>query len=323
MRTVSARHHPPKRAVSVLILLLAAVLAGTCLVTSAPSAAAAPPPVPQVTPTGPASTTSPTTTVEPTATPEPGVSDSVPPSPDIQSGVGQNGGDEAVGAEDECWWANLGCKAKEGITGWFQDLAADALKPVLGFLADTQLGTPEIGSPEMAQAEQIWSTSQTIANACFVLLVTLAGVLLMAGETFGGQASAREVVPRLVLAFVAVNTSLIILGYGIQFANGLARAILMAGGDRIDTDQAGRVLAEGVESSINTGGAFLTMVVLVVVVMAVVLAFIYIVRLAIIMVLIGLAPVALMFHALPLTDGLARLWWRGITGALAIQVCQS
>ncbi|MFC6879654.1 hypothetical protein [Actinomadura yumaensis] len=193
----------------------------------------------------------------------------------------------------------------------------------MGTLAATQFSTPEIGSAPMKGAEQIWLTSLTIADTSFVLLVTVAGVLLMAGQTFAGETSPSQVIPRLIVAFIAMNTSLIWIGYGIRFANGLATAILANGTDKIDPDQAGRVLAEGIEASINTGGAFYTIVSLITVTLAAILLFGYVMRLAIIMVLVGLAPVALMFHALALTDGLARLWWRGITGTLAIQVCQS
>ncbi len=31
----------------------------------------------------------------------------------------------------------------------------------------------------------------------------------------------------------------------------------------------------------------------------------------------------LLTHALPPTDGLARLWWRGMTAALGVQVAQA
>ncbi|MGI5206185.1 hypothetical protein ACQEU6_32015 [Spirillospora sp. CA-108201] len=225
--------------------------------------------------------------------------------------------------EDDCGWVDVSCHTKQAITGWFRSLAKSSLKPVLGFLADTQLATPEIGSPAMNQAEQIWGTSRTIANTSFVLLVMLAGVLLLAGQTFSGMAAPGQTIVRLVAAFIAMNTSLVVIGYGIQLANGLARSIFMNGAEQIDPDQAGRIFAEGIEASINTAGIFFVIVTLVVVVLACILAFIYVMRLAIIMVLVGIAPLALMFHALPLTDGLARLWWRGITGALAIQVCQS
>ncbi|WP_190860613.1 hypothetical protein [Actinomadura sp. RB99] len=228
-----------------------------------------------------------------------------------------------MGKKDECGWIDVGCKTKQAITGWFQTLASAALKPVMDTLAATEFSTPEIGSGPMKRTEQIWGTSLAIADTCFVLLVTLAGVLLMAGQSVAGETSPGPVIRRLVLAFVAMNTSLIWIGYGIQFANGLATAILMNGTDRIDPDQAGRVLAEGIEASINTGGAFYTIISLIIVVLATILLFGYVMRLAIIMVLVGLAPVALMFHALALTEGLARLWWRGISGTLAIQVCQS
>ncbi|MFG2249141.1 hypothetical protein [Spirillospora sp. NPDC048823] len=230
---------------------------------------------------------------------------------------------DAQEEEDDCGWVDMGCHTKEAITGWFRSLAKSALKPVLGFLASTQLGTPEIGSAPMNQAEEIWATSRVIANTCFVLLVLVAGVLLMAGQTFSGVAGPGQAIVRLVASFVAMNISLIVIGYGIQLANGLARSILMSGADQIDPDEAGRIFAEGVGASVNTAGIFFVLVTLVVVVLACILAFIYVMRLAIIMILIGVAPIALMFHALPLTDGLARLWWRGITGALAIQVCQS
>ncbi|WP_147339389.1 type IV secretion system protein [Actinomadura spongiicola] len=232
-------------------------------------------------------------------------------------------GSPTAEGEDDCGWADLGCKAKQAITGWFQTLASAALEPVMGTLAVTQFATPEIGSDPMKRTEQIWTTSLAIADTCFVLLVTFAGVLLMTGQTFAGETSPSQVVPRLVLAFVAMNTSLIWIGYGIRLANGLASAILMNGTDRINPDQAGAALAGGIEASINTGGAFYTIVSLIVVVLAAILLFQYVTRLAITMVLIAVAPIALMFHVLPLTDGLAQLWWRGISGTLAIQVCQS
>lgn len=254
----------------------------------------------------------------------PAVAPSDPTDPgDDGTSNGDQGSGEDEGDEQDCSWIDLPCRTTQAITGWFQSLARSALKPTLGFLADTQLATPEIGSSSMRQAEQIWATSRTIANTCFILMVMIAGVMLMSGQTLPGASLPGPAIIRLVAAFIAMNTSLIVIGYGIQFANGLARSIFMTGADQIDPDQAGRLFAEGVTASIATQGHFFAILMLVVVVLACILAFVYVMRLAIIMVLIGIAPIALMFHALPLTDGLARLWWRGITGALAIQVCQS
>ncbi|WP_396454663.1 AAA family ATPase [Actinomadura sp.] len=133
----------------------------------------------------------------------------------VPSDPGDDGtSDEGQEEEDDCGWVDVGCHTKEAITGWFRSLAKSALKPVLGFLASTQLATPEIGSSSMSQAEQIWATSRTIANTCFVLLVLIAGVLLMAGQTFSGVAAPGQTIVRLVAAFTAMNTSLILIGYG-------------------------------------------------------------------------------------------------------------
>jgi hypothetical protein len=302
------------------------LLAGVCLAGFAWHAdAAEPPPKPSATPAPsatPSSKPSPAPPAVPSEAPT-GVPAQAPSN--APSGTEPGGGTsgDGQGGKDECGWIDVGCHAKQAITGWFGLLVGAALKPVIGTLAATQFSTPEIGSAPMKRAEQIWATSLAIADTCFVLLVSLAGVMLMAGQTFAGETSPREIVPRLVAAFIALNTSLIWIGYGIQLANGLAAAILMDGTDKIEPSQAGRVLAEGIEASINTGGAFYTLVSLVAVVLATILLFGYVMRLAIIMVLIAVAPVALMFHALALTDGLARLWWRGMTGMLAIQVCQS
>jgi hypothetical protein len=62
---------------------------------------------------------------------------------------------------------------------------------------------------------------------------------------------------------------------------------------------------------------------LVLAVMVVVLLVTYLVRVAITFLLIAAAPLLLMFHALPQTDGLARWWWKAFGGVLAIQLAQS
>ncbi|MBA9003087.1 hypothetical protein [Thermomonospora cellulosilytica] len=213
--------------------------------------------------------------------------------------------------------------AKEAVNGWFQELVTSAAKPVFRFLGDTVLGTPEVDSAEMARARQLWGASQVIANTCFVLLVAFAGVLVMSGQTVPGGLAPGEVLPRLVPAFIAANVSLIFVGHGISFANGLAQAFLQSGAEAIDAGVVADSLGGSVVALVATGGTFYALVALAVIVMALIVAFIYIVRLAITMVLVAAAPVALMFHALPVTEGIARLWWRGITGVLAIQVCQA
>ncbi|GAA1836643.1 hypothetical protein [Actinomadura chokoriensis] len=214
--------------------------------------------------------------------------------------------------------------AKRAVNGWFTDLVSSAAKPVFGLLRDTVLGTPEVDSAEMARARDLWGVSQTIANTCYVLLITAGGVWLMAGHSLpGAELTPGQLAVRIVGAFLASNLSLVLIGYGVGFANGLAGAFLDAGAESVDPSVVADVVAGFVAANLVPGQPFTAFLGLGVVVLALCVAFIYIIRLAITMVLIAAAPLALMFHALPLTDGLARLWWRGISGILAIQVCQS
>ncbi|MGC4857575.1 hypothetical protein ACLQ24_30475, partial [Micromonospora sp. DT4] len=48
-----------------------------------------------------------------------------------------------------------------------------------------------------------------------------------------------------------------------------------------------------------------------------------IVRFAVALVLTAVAPIALACHALPQTDGVARMWWRSYVAMLAIPVVQA
>jgi hypothetical protein len=71
------------------------------------------------------------------------------------------------------------------------------------------------------------------------------------------------------------------------------------------------------------GGIFVVLLGGVVAVLATVVLATYVIRLALVVLLVVAAPVALVCHALPQTEGLARLWWRAFAGTLAVQVAQS
>ncbi|MCP2342000.1 hypothetical protein [Actinomadura rupiterrae] len=224
--------------------------------------------------------------------------------------------------KDECSFLDVPCQARQAVTGWFVSVVASAIGPTFRFLGATVFATPNLHAASMQSARDLWGVSQWIADTCFVLLVTLAGVLLMSGSSLPREYSIREVLPRLVWAFVAANLSLLLLGYGIDFANGLANAFLEAGRTHINLHQAAQVIGRTIETEAKTG-SYLPLLAIVAVVLAACVACVYITRLAITVVLIVAAPLALMCHALPFTEGLALLWWRAITGVLAIQVCQS
>ena len=75
--------------------------------------------------------------------------------------------------------------------------------------------------------------------------------------------------------------------------------------------------------SVASSGIFVILLGLVAAALAVVLLILFIVRATVVLILIAGAPVLLITHALPQTDGLARLWWRGMSAALGVQVAQA
>jgi hypothetical protein len=136
--------------------------------------------------------------------------------------------------------------------------------------------------------------------------------------------SIREVGPRVVLGFVAANLSLVVAEYAIGLANAATAAVL---GDGADPQTSGRAITELfvglVAGSLVSGGLFAGALSLVLAVLLVALLVGYVVRVALTVILLAGAPLALMWHGLPHTEGVAHWFWRAGAGVLGIQVGQS
>ena len=214
---------------------------------------------------------------------------------------------------------DIGARVRDAINGWFRDLVATSLGPLLDMVARTILATPDLAAAN-SRVRELWWTSAGIANACMVLLVTIGGVLVMTHETLQTSYGVKEIAPRLVLALLAANLSLVVSGSAIEFANALARALLGTGTDPAHVQASLRTLGL---APLDSSSGLLVLVALVLAVLALVLVATYVVRVALLIVLVAGAPLALACHALPNLDGLARLWWRAFAGCLGIQVGQA
>jgi len=204
------------------------------------------------------------------------------------------------------------------IDDWFRSLVTDALDPVLTLLGHTLLATPNVTA--QSRVGQLWRMTEGIADAFLVLFVLAGGAIVMGHETFQTRTALRDVLPRIIVAAVAVNASLGLAGLAISTADSLSAAVL---GQGVDAANAAVVLRQLVLGSLASGGIFVVLLGGVVAVLAVVLLATYVVRLALVILLVVAAPICLVCHALPQTEGLAKLWWRAFAGTLAVQVAQS
>jgi hypothetical protein len=236
--------------------------------------------------------------------------------PTSGSGTGAPGDNGGSGQAD-CGVFSIGGCITNAINDFFRGIVTDALNPLLDLLSKTLLTTPTLDS--LPRIGELWNNSWQILLASYALLVLIAGILVMGYETVQTRHSIKEIAPRIVVGFLAGALSLWVATKGIEIANGLAQAV-MGGG--LDASTAGDTLKNLVLSSLN-GGIFIIFVGIFLAGMLIVLLVTYIVRVALTIILIAGAPLALMFHALPQTEGIAKWWWKAYGGVLAIQVGQS
>ncbi|MFD4636910.1 hypothetical protein ACFWN2_06315 [Lentzea sp. NPDC058436] len=223
---------------------------------------------------------------------------------------------------DECGITDVGACVAEGITSFFSTLVVGALNPLLQTVGETLLATPRLD--QVPRIAELWESSRGIAVASYALLITVAGLVLMTYETLQTRTTVREIAPRIVVGFLAANLSLLLAGRAVEFANALSYA-LVAGG--VDPAAAGQqlagMLANTVTSAATGGSIFNLLVSLGIIVLLVALLGTYAVRVAVTALLLAGAPLCLVLHGLPQTDGIARWWWRAFGGVLAIQIGQS
>ncbi len=127
-----------------------------------------------------------------TPSPSPAPSLELPPLPAGNSGIGFGIGDWVTGQ----------------INAWFGSLVGYAIKPLLDALAATLLITPGIdGQPRI---RDLWHATLLNANGSFLLFAIAAGVLAMTYETVQTRYAIKELLPRLVLAFLTANASFVL-----------------------------------------------------------------------------------------------------------------
>ncbi|MEU8324143.1 hypothetical protein AB0C33_37775 [Nonomuraea sp. NPDC048881] len=226
------------------------------------------------------------------------------------------------GGVPECGWMDVGCKINQAMNGWFTSLVTDAINPAFVLVGSTLLAAPP---PMMLErVRELSGHVQLVANALLVLMVLAGGVIVMAyGSHPGNSTTPGEIIPRLIVAVIALNASLTICQYAIELTNAMVTALL---GDGVDGMRAGNLIAAKVDGLIKDPKGtvlFLMLLIGAAALMGLVLALIGLIRITLLMFLIIAAPLALLCHALPQTEGIARLWWRCFFGLLAIQVLQA
>jgi hypothetical protein len=218
------------------------------------------------------------------------------------------------------WISDLLDTMINGVLNWLTTATMAALNWVLGLLSNTVFTSPDVTA--LPQVGYMSNRALLAANASLALIVTVVGFLAMTHGTVQDRQSLKELLPRMLVGFLAANMSTPILTTAITGANALTEAL--TGGQFTSQDsfnEIKRVIA-GVSSNPEQ---FIVALILreLAVLLLVLLVITWLGRLAVLLVVGASAPIALLCHSLPQTDPVARVWWRTLGGCLAIQILQA
>lgn len=227
----------------------------------------------------------------------------------------EDSSDPAPTNPEDCGRFDVGCRVTVGFYLWLVGFIADAIEFTVTLAALPALATP----PPTEGIRTIWGEHLTVANSLYVLVVIVAGILLMSYQTVQTSAGVKELLPRVVLGFIAANSSFLLTEMMRELANGIAVNLLD-----------GAATVENVTETLvrvfdNPAGEALVLLLLMLV--GSMLSFFFmlaaILRIVLWILLTAVSPLALACHALPQTEGLARLWWRAMCALMIIQVGQA
>ncbi|MFJ9554338.1 hypothetical protein ACIRPH_11010 [Nocardiopsis sp. NPDC101807] len=220
--------------------------------------------------------------------------------------------EEAYAEVFDCGALEVSCH----ITQWFHGLVVGVLDPLLGWVAGKLFATPG----PTAGVAAVWEGVSATANALYLLLVLAAGFVLMAHHSVQAQYGAREVLPRLVVGFVASNASLDVVGLAAEASTAVAGAVA---DDGIDAGAAARHLSSRSTPFLADETSAVVLFLLVFVVLLVLWVVVEIVRVVIVVLLMVGGPLMLMFHGLPQTNRVAQMWWRTLAAVCLVPVAQA
>ncbi|SIM49668.1 hypothetical protein [Micromonospora cremea] len=207
-----------------------------------------------------------------------------------------------------------------GLVSWLAENVTDLLGGLLAFLASSIFVSPDF--TVLPQVQSIAEKGALVVSACFILAIITVGITTMLSSSVEVRYGIKELVPRLVVGFVLSTFALPLTAVLIGVANALT--VSMAGESAPTTEAVTFAQARIASAMTDQGAALLTVIIgLLIVVLMFMLVGTWLVRIGVLVILAGVAPVALACYATPWTQGAAELWWRTLLGCLATPTLQA
>ncbi|HZM80518.1 MAG TPA: conjugal transfer protein TrbL family protein [Candidatus Limnocylindrales bacterium] len=210
------------------------------------------------------------------------------------------------------------------ILSWFAKLIVGGLNVLWDLLSASVFVSPDV--TVLPQVRTFSATSLGVVNTAYVLAILWMAILVMGRDTIQSRYGPGELIPRLVIGLIAANLSMPLCSTLIQLANALTGALTQ---QDITAPTSMLHMRSVVASALNdqngsTPAGFLMLLIgLVIAVLVAALLVQWVTRLGVLIIAVGVAPIALALHGTPQTEGAAKLWWRTIVGTLGTVVLQA
>jgi len=214
-----------------------------------------------------------------------------------------------------CW---LGQAAQ-----WIAQNIFNVLQPLVDTINQSSLNvitqTPAAGTYQNATVMQFTTWSIGVVNAAVAVFIVIAGYNIMIARQIGSDYNElMEFLPRLALAVLAANFSLFFIRLFIDLENALNLDVISLFSLTILSNT-----IVGIFHGNLLGAGLLAFVLAIILgVMDLLLAWQMLLRLALLILLIVLAPLAFLCGALPQTQGYLRLWLSTFAATVFIQFFQ-
>ncbi|MFI1996792.1 conjugal transfer protein TrbL family protein [Actinoplanes sp. NPDC020271] len=208
----------------------------------------------------------------------------------------------------------------DGLVNWLAEKVVDLLGALVALLTSTVFMSPDV--TVLPQVKSIADKSTLVVNACFILAIIAVGIASMTGESIQMRYGIKELIPRLVVGFMLSAFAMPLTAELISLANALTTS--MTGVSAPTTETVNFVKARLKTALSDDKNSLLMAVIgLLIVVLMFMLAVSWLIRVGVLLVLAGIAAVALACYATPWTQGAADLWWRSLLGCLATPALQA
>ena len=196
----------------------------------------------------------------------------------------------------------------DAVDGMLQNVVESATKPVVDSILGFLTTTPQL--LDNATITKFWLIILSITDSLFVIFTALLGLNLMSASTFGfEEIEFKHLLPRIGLAFLGANTSLFMADYLVKAGNALVTGVIGATGGLNLAWITDAVTLANITN--QTAPLIIFVFLLIFLIVAIVLLFIYVTRLIVIALGAVLSPLVFLLWLLPATSEMAAMSIKG------------